>query len=278
MSEKQRLSTDEYTKILMPASSYDMAKDSRLLIPFTSGEKIGFVNREGVVVVKPEYTMYYGEFYNEQDLVKVAIDYTYGFIRSGGKVATYLKLLYGLINVKGEMVLNAEYSEIVPSIGGGLLFTVQKNGQYGVLDASGMEIVPFGRYGYIDGFDKGLARVKVGTTTNGVMDNGGRWGIIDNTGKEVLPAQYDAIWNFYGKSRGTISVEKGDSWNYIELNSLLNKEEENVDDNYCDNDYDDYGTHYGEYAGTYAQDVAGYSDDAIDDAFDGDPDAYWNID
>ena len=32
------------------------------------------------------------------------------------------------------------------------------------------------------------------------------------------------------------------------------------------------------YAGTYAQDVAGYSDDVIDDAFDGDPDAYWNID
>ena len=41
---------------------------------------------------------------------------------------------------------------------------------------------------------------------------------------------------------------------------------------------EEYGTHYGKYAGTYAQDVAGYSDDVIDDAFDGDPDAYWNID
>ena len=39
-----------------------------------------------------------------------------------------------------------------------------------------------------------------------------------------------------------------------------------------------YGRHYGEYAGTYAQDVAGYSDDVINDAFDGEPDAYWNID
>ena len=37
---------------------------------------------------------------------------------------------------------------------------------------------------------------------------------------------------------------------------------------------EEYGTHYGKYA----QDVAGYSDDVIDDAFDGDPDAYWNID
>ena len=39
-----------------------------------------------------------------------------------------------------------------------------------------------------------------------------------------------------------------------------------------------YGSHYGEYAGTYAQDVMGYSDDVINDAFDGEPDAYWNID
>ena len=41
---------------------------------------------------------------------------------------------------------------------------------------------------------------------------------------------------------------------------------------------EDYGTHYGEFAGTYAQDVVGYSDDEIYDAFDGEPDAYWNID
>ena len=40
----------------------------------------------------------------------------------------------------------------------------------------------------------------------------------------------------------------------------------------------EYGTLYGKYAGTYAQDVAGYSDDVIDDAFDGDPDTYRNID
>lgn len=41
------------------------------------------------------------------------------------------------------------------------------------------------------------------------------------------------------------------------------------------NDYDEYED---EYAGTYAHDVEGYSDDDIDTIFDGDPDAYWNID
>lgn len=36
--------------------------------------------------------------------------------------------------------------------------------------------------------------------------------------------------------------------------------------------------HYEEYAGTYVQDVMGWSDEMIDDALDGDPEAYWNID
>ena len=51
----------------------------------------------------------------------------------------------------------------------------------------------------------------------------------------------------------------------------------NMEHEYNDYPVDDYGTHYGEYAITYAQDVAGYSDDVINDAFDGEPDAYWNI-
>ena len=51
-----------------------------------------------------------------------------------------------------------------------------------------------------------------------------------------------------------------------------------MEDEYLDYDQEEYVIPYGEYAGTYAQDVEGYSDDVIDDAFDGDPDAYWNID
>lgn len=35
---------------------------------------------------------------------------------------------------------------------------------------------------------------------------------------------------------------------------------------------------YGKYTGSYAQDYEGYSDDFIDDVFDGFADAYWNID
>ncbi len=35
---------------------------------------------------------------------------------------------------------------------------------------------------------------------------------------------------------------------------------------------------YDQYNGTYVQDVEGWSDQMINDALDGEPDAYWNID
>lgn len=55
------------------------------------------------------------------------------------------------------------------------------------------------------------------------------------------------------------------------------------DDEYEDGDNDDYSSDqdeptYDRYNGSYAQDEMGYSDDDIDTIFDGDPNAYWNID
>lgn len=35
---------------------------------------------------------------------------------------------------------------------------------------------------------------------------------------------------------------------------------------------------FNDYNGSYAQDQMGFSDQVIDDVFDGDPDLYWNID
>lgn len=60
-------------------------------------------------------------------------------------------------------------------------------------------------------------------------------------------------------------------------------DDEYDDEEYEDDDYDDYSHDYEEptydrYNGSYAQDEMGYSDDDIDTIFDGDPDAYWNID
>lgn len=280
MEKKEMLQVHKYTKILVPASSYNMQDDNRLLIPFTSGENIGFVDKEGVIVVKPQFTMYYGDCYDESDYIRVTVDYLYGFPRSGGRVASYKRPMYGLINFKGETIFEPSFFSLIPAIGNKKLYTVQdKNLGYAVLNIDGTEVVPYGKYSYIDGFDKGLARVKIGNVTNGQKNNGNKWGLINENGDEVLPIEYDDMWSFYGKNRATVRVVKGDVAQNIVLSEILGMVEDQESGSLSDNYYaDDYGSSYGEYAGSYAQDVEGYSDDVIDDAFDGDPDAYWNID
>lgn len=280
MEKKELLSVNQYTKVLVPASSYNMQDDNRLLIPFTSGDKIGFVDKEGTIVVKPQFTMYYGECYDENDIIKVSIDNLYGFPRSGGKVATYKRPMYGLINYKGETIFEPSFYSLLPAIGNKKLFTVQNNHfEYAVLNIDGTEVVPFGKYNRIDGFDNGLARVKNGNVTNGQKENGNKWGLIDENGNEVLPLEYNDIGTFYGKKRVSTKVVKDNIAQDVVFSEILGVNRVQEKGNYSDNYYaDDYGTSYGKYAGSYAQDVEGYSDDVIDDAFDGDPDAYWNID
>lgn len=161
--------------------------------------------------------------------------------------------------------------------------SVVKNekGQHGVMGNNGDMIVPFGRYAWISGFDHGLARVKsifcdeLLNPDNEVMERA-KWGIIDESGQVVLPLVYDEIWNFFQKGRSNTKVVLGGDEKLFNLNS-----QQIIDSNSSSvrkgSSYS-YGMHYGKYAGFYAQDVAGFSDDVIEDAFDGNPDAYWNVD
>lgn len=209
---------DDYkdAKILIPASSFNPKSDSRLLIPFTSFDKIGFMNKQGEVVVEPQYTMYYGDCYSPTDLIKVSINESYGFIKNNGEIDSRIRPLYGLINYKGEVVLDIKYHSIVPAVGNWDIITAQnKERKYGVIDMNGNVIVPFGKYDYIDGFDRGFARVKLGKRTNGQIGSNCKWGIINEHGEEVLPAEYDDIWNFYGKSYDSIKVFRGGILKYV---------------------------------------------------------------
>ena len=42
---------------------------------------------------------------------------------------------------------------------------------FAVMTTAKRVIVPFGKYNWIDGYDKGLARVKIGKATNGLRDS-----------------------------------------------------------------------------------------------------------
>ena len=64
----------------------------------------------------------------------------------------------------------------------------------------------------------------------------------------------------------------------IRENYMLSDYYSNTDEMRYDNESLIESSTYDRYSGSYAQDEMGYSDDEIDTIFDGDPNAYWNID
>lgn len=82
------------------------------------------------------------------------------------------------------------------------------------------------------------------------------------------------------KSKNSTRIVKDGKQTKISFSDLSSRFAPTIDNLGSSNKYfnDHNCSHYGEYEGTYAHDVAGYSDDIINDAFDGEPEAYWNID
>lgn len=276
----KKMEINNHTKILVPASSYSIKDDKRILIPFTSGANIGFMNQNREIIVQPRYMMYYGDCFGPQDYIKVALDTQYGFARKNGTVSAYHRPVYGLIDYQGKVLFEPIYYSLLIADNNERV-TVNHNNKYAVFDINGNEIVPFGKYNSIDGFEKGLARVSVVQYTNGLAEANCKWGIINENGDEVLPVEYDDIWKFYGKQRRSTRVIKAGVAKevyFLDLSMSLSAQSYNEEKADALDLDDDYGSHYGEFAGSYAQDVMGYSDDVINDAFEGDPDAYWNID
>ena len=110
--------------------------------------------------------------------------------------------------------------------------------------------------------------------------------MINKEGEVVLPIQYDEIWKFEGKHRATTNVVLDGETIEIRLCDYSDEAPvpywEKPRHYPRDRHYDPYpysgSDCEDEYAGTYAHDVAGFSDEDIDTIFDGEPEAYWNID
>lgn len=71
-----------------------------------------------------------------------------------------------------------------------------------------------------------------------------------------------------------IGIQEGEYWNEVEREEYERRRE--MWDSGCGLGFEEQT--YERYGGSYAQDEMGYSDDEIDEIFDGDPLAYWNID
>lgn len=142
-----------------------------------------------------------------------------------------------------------------------------RSGKYSLLSQTGEQLTDF-EYDQID----------VLRHSGFLVRKGSYWGLINTSGEVRIDCNYDSIKEIKQYETKAIVVENGEE-KEIDLKPLYNKitsnREESIDE------YDDSSCEsptYDRYSGSYAQDVMGYSDDDIDTIFDGDPEAYWNID
>lgn len=105
----------------------------------------------------------------------------------------------GLININGEIILEADYEEIYKF--GDKTFRAKKGDNYGVVDEQGKELIPFA-YDYISGLRRTVA----------VLKKDKKHGIVNFNGKITLSVSYDAPFNLeenvlrHKDSTGTLQI------------------------------------------------------------------------
>ncbi len=136
--------------------------------------KVGYVNKEGVEIIKPQYVD--GLTYHE-GYTAVKVDNKWQYLDSTGKAITGADFddalnfssglaavsknhLYGFINTSGEIVINCEFSN-ARSFSEGLAPAANAKGFWGYIDTkANWAIKPV--YDFTDSFENGEARVMKG--------------------------------------------------------------------------------------------------------------------
>ncbi len=197
------------------------------LAPFKSNEKYGYVNTATqVLTIEPQFAEA-SDFSN--GLASVALKPCgdtcyYSYIDKTGKVVFERTFTnagdfdkgkaivaisycdgdpceYGIINRRGEFVVNPVYIEIQPATEG--LFAAHNAKGFGFIDETGKSIVPFS-YQEVTPFSEGTAAVKKDSL----------WIFIDRTGQKLFPQSFKNISAF---TSGLAAVSANDStYGYID--------------------------------------------------------------
>jgi len=200
-----------------------MGLPSQGMTRFKKGGKWGFLNSDGVEIMKPTYEDA-GDF--KEGLAYVKNKGKYGYIDLSGSVVIPFKfdmatdffkgvaIVYELVNIKDEFNSETPKYGLIDKKGVALtpmhfdfigLFdkedkvaVVRKDNKQSFIDLKGKEIIPF-KYDVVSEFHEGVAVVKA------LVGGRALSGIIDKTGKEIVPLS-DIRFNRF--SEGLIAFEK----------------------------------------------------------------------
>lgn len=202
---------DFKTRIIASLDSFDLERDKRYLIPFIKGSLIGFINKKKEIILPAKYEIVLDDFDYAFSLVRIGGYFPVSITDEKSQSHTYLHKRYGLMDASGDLILPVAFEGLArPYYGNSNVYTARslKKG-YAVFSEDGNAVVPFGLYDYIDGFDGGFSRVKKGTPGS-LEHSDDKWGIINESGEEVLPLEYQHVEPFYQKNLEFCIVEKQD--------------------------------------------------------------------
>lgn len=183
------------------------------IFPIKSGEKYGYANTKGEIIVNPTYddANSFSEGY-----AAVCSNEKYGFIDGKGKLVINCQYdnaysfsegfsvvqigeKYGAINNKVEYVVNPKYDDLCSFSEGYAVFS--SNEKYGFVDAKGKEVIK-AQYDYCGSFKNGVASA----------EKSGEWGLIDTSEKWIIPAKYEDL----RRINNTIyAVSKDGKWGLV---------------------------------------------------------------
>lgn len=183
----------------------------------------------------------------------------------------------GVLSYDGVIVPPKKYDRII-LLGNGLI-KVYKNNTVGFLDKHGKVLLPL-KYSYISDFENSYASICLGGQRNENYPyniTGGKWGMIDDDGNIVSMCVNNEELVIPSNDCKPTNVKEATDYRKptVLLSDYIPEEKISYSDDYYDSNDDDYdyGNRYSKYGG-----YNGYDDDAIDDAFDGDPSLTWNCD
>lgn len=151
--------------------------------------KVGYVNKEGIEVIPPQY--------NE------------GYTFNEGYTAVRLGAKWLFIDSLGKAITQPIYDDAMNFSNG--LAVVAMNNQFGFIDHSGTLVIPL-QFSNARNFSEGMAPAS---------NNKGYWGYIDNKGNWLIKPVYDFTDSF---QNGEARVMKGQKILYIDKgNNVLHE-------------------------------------------------------
>jgi hypothetical protein len=183
----------DFDEVLPNASELDIQDHHRNFVDGLAGVQVGgkwgVINEQGEFVIEAKY-----EFIN---LFKDEV------------ACFYENNLAGYINKKGEVVIKPQFKQAKDFSEGMAAFLDEKSNLWGFIDLTG-EIVIKPKYTMVRNFSEGTALVNIGGECYYEFCSqwgGGLVGVIDKTGKEIVPIEYKIG---YSSTDGLIILQKID--------------------------------------------------------------------